>query len=225
MAEPEDSSTATRLWQEKVSRLVRVESGCATLSSYGILNDEMTDASLPRLAPLAAWAGKKSHFLFGPRLTGKSSLIRKTFLKDAGSRSSPPVAYYDLLDSRQYSRLLADPRRLGEEIGPGTRQVIIDEVQRLPDLLNEVHRLIETRRIRFLLTGSSARKLRRGGVNLLGGRARIMYLRPFSRQELKGQFDLNRTIRQGLLPPIYLSDNPEDDLAAYIHQLMESLAA
>ncbi len=186
----------------------------------------MTDTSLIRLAPLRAWASEKSHFLFGPRLTGKSSLIRETFVMDGGSSPSPTVVFYDLLDSRDYGRLLANPHRLSEEIGPKTRQVVIDEVQRLPDLLNEVHRLIETRGIRFLLTGSSARKLRRGGVNLLGGRARTKFLHPFSRQELKGRFDLNRAIRHGLLPPIYLSDTPEDDLAAYVgNYLQQEIAA
>lgn len=133
---------------------------------------------------------------------------------------------YDLLDHRDYAKFLAAPHRLGEEIPPSTRLVVIDEVQRLPDLLNEVHRLIETRRIRFVLTGSSARKLRRGGVNLLGGRARTRYLRPFTRGELGERFDLSRAIRHGLLPPIYLGDEPKDDLAAYIgNYLQQEIAA
>ncbi len=183
----------------------------------------MIDTPLARLAPLGAWASEKSHFLFGPRQTGKSSLIRATFPE---GRKPGDTLFYDLLDSRDYARLLAAPQRLGEEIRPRTRLVVIDEVQRLPELLNEVHRLIETRGIRFLLTGSSARKLRRGGVNLLGGRARTKYLHPFSRIELKGRFDLNRAIRHGLLPPIYLSDNPEDDLAAYVgNYLQQEIAA
>jgi predicted AAA+ superfamily ATPase len=93
--------------------------------------------------------------------------------------------------------------------------VVIDEIQRLPDLLHEVHRLIESRGLRFLLTGSSARKVRRGGVNLLGGRARTKYLHPFSWCELGKHFDLPRAIQRGLLPSIYFSDDPAADLQAY----------
>lgn len=180
----------------------------------------MVDASIIRRAPVAEWAATRSCFIFGPRLTGKSSLLRRLF---AGPANAP---MYDLLDHRDYARLLAAPHRLGEEIPPSARLVVIDEVQRLPELLSEVHRLIETRRIRFVLTGSSARKLRRGGVNLLGGRARTRYLRPFTRQELGGRFDLNRAIQHGLLPPIYLGDEPKDDLAAYIgNYLQQEIAA
>lgn len=93
--------------------------------------------------------------------------------------------------------------------------MVIDEVQRLPELLNEVHRLIETRRLRFLLTGSSARKLRGGGVNLLGGRARTQYLHPLTSNELGARFDLARAAECGLLPSIYFSDDPRADLDAY----------
>src|SRR3972149_5720241 len=116
-----------------------------------------------RTLDLPALIRKKSHFLFGPRQTGKSFLIRHTL---AG------VRVYDLLDHATYLALGQRPGRIAEEIAPRERVVVIDEIQRLPELLNEVHRLIESRGIRFLLTGSSARKLRRGGVNLLGGRAR-----------------------------------------------------
>ncbi|MBI2002878.1 MAG: DUF4143 domain-containing protein, partial [candidate division NC10 bacterium] len=92
---------------------------------------------------------------------------------------------------------------------------VIDEIQRLPTLLNEVHRLIESRGIRFLLTGSSGRKLRRGGVNLLGGRARIQYLYPLTSAELGPRFDLARAVARGLLPSIYFSEDPQADLQAY----------
>lgn len=98
---------------------------------------------------------------------------------------------------------------------PKQRIVVIDEIQRLPELLNEVHRLIETRGVRFLLTGSSARKLRRGGINLLGGRARIKYLHPLTYKELGDLFDLHRAIERGLLPSIYFSDDPRADLQTY----------
>src|SRR5262249_54904722 len=111
-----------------------------------------------RTLDLPALLSKKSHFLLGPRQTGKTSLVRET-LKGA--------ILFDLLDSSTYLRLSRHPGRLAEEIDPGSRFVVIDEIQRLPSLLNDVHRLIERRHLRFLLTGSSARKLRTGGVNLL----------------------------------------------------------
>src|SRR6266571_2828651 len=126
---------------------------------------------------------KKSHFLFGPRQTGKSFLIRHTL---------PGVRLYDLLDHATYLALSQHPGRIAEELTAADRLVVIDEIQRLPTLLNEVHRLIEERGIRFLLTGSSARKLRTGGVNLLGGRARIKYLHPLTAHELGMQFGLGR---------------------------------
>lgn len=125
------------------------------------------------------------------------------------------VRVYDLLDTSVYLSLSRNPGRLGEELQPKDRLVVIDEVQRLPDLLHEVQRLIEKLRIRFLLTGSSARKLRRGGVNLLGGRARVKYLHPFVRRELGAKFDLDRALHSGLLPSIYFSANPVADLEAY----------
>ena len=114
-----------------------------------------------RAADLAAWMSKKSHFLLGPRQTGKSHLIRQAL---------PSARIYDLLDSSVYLSLSQNPSRLGEELTADERLVVIDGIQRLPDLLNEVHRLIESRGVRFLLTGSSARRLRGGGINLLGGR-------------------------------------------------------
>ena len=161
---------------------------------------------VPRLPDLSAWLAKKSHFLFGPRLTGKTFWIR---------RSLPQARCYDLLDSAVYLALSQRPGRLAEELSDRDRIVVIDEVQRLPELLNEVHRLIEQRGVRFLLTGSSARKLRRGGVNLLGGRARTRYLHPLTCRELGGHFELARAIRAGLLPSIYFSEDPAADLDAY----------
>ena len=159
-----------------------------------------------RILDLPGILEKKSYFLFGPRQTGKSSLIRRT-LKG--------VRVYDLLDTSVYLALSQDPRRIAQETTSGEDLVVIDEIQRLPQLLNEVHRLIETRRLRFLLTGSSARKLRRGGVNLLGGRARTKYLHPLTCKELGDRFDLHRAITSGLLPSIYFSDDPRVDLQAY----------
>jgi predicted AAA+ superfamily ATPase len=149
---------------------------------------------------------KRSHFLFGPRQTGKTSLVRHS-LKEA--------KVYDLLDTSVFLALSRNPGRIAEELGPGDSIVVIDEIQRLPILLNEVHRLVETRGVRFLLTGSSARKLRRGGINLLGGRARIKNLHPLIWKELGDQFDLSRAMERGLLPSIYFSDDSRADLQAY----------
>ena len=107
--------------------------------------------AVTRAADLAAWMSKKSHFLLGPHQTGKSHLIRQAL---------PSAKIYALLDSSVYLSLSQNPSRLGEELAANKRLVVIDEIQRLPDLLNEVHRLIESRGVRFLLTGSSARRLR-----------------------------------------------------------------
>ncbi|MBI2892235.1 MAG: ATP-binding protein [Deltaproteobacteria bacterium] len=148
----------------------------------------------------------KSHFLLGPRQTGKSFLIRHAL---------PDVRVYDLLDAPTFLSLSQSPTRIEQELTPGERVVAIDEIQRLPELLNEVHRVIETRGVRFLLTGSSARKLRRGGVNLLGGRARTKHLHPLTFSELGQHFDLHRALTRGLLPAIYFSDDPRADLEAY----------
>jgi len=161
---------------------------------------------IKRLVDLNVLLDKKSHFLLGPRQTGKTFLIHRT-LKN--------VRVYDLLDSEIYLALSRNPGRISEELQPQDRIVVIDEIQRLPELLNEVHRLIETRGIRFLLTGSSARKLRRGGINLLGGRARTKYLHPLTYKELNGHFDLFLAIERGLIPSIYFSDDPRADLQAY----------
>ena len=161
---------------------------------------------IERVLDLPSLLQKKSHFLFGPRQTGKTSLIRHSL---KGVRS------YDLLDTSVYLALSQNPGRISQELDPRDEIVVVDEIQRLPVLLNEIHRLIEERGIRFLLTGSSARKLRRGGVNLLGGRARTKYMHPLTYRELGNQFDLLKAIDRGLLPSIYLSDDPRADLQAY----------
>src|SRR6266508_1492806 len=169
----------------------------------------MADETPPlveRVLDLPGLIRRKSHFLFGPRQTGKSFLIRHTL---------PGVRLYDLLDHATYLALSQQPGRIAEELTATDRVVVIDEIQRLPELLNEVHRLIEEHGTKFLLTGSSARKLRRGGVNLLVGRARIKYLHPLTARELGRHFDLTRAVARGTLPSIYFSDDPEADLAAY----------
>jgi predicted AAA+ superfamily ATPase len=170
-------------------------------------NTHPTSDWVPRLLKLPTLLEKRSHFLLGPRQTGKTSLVRHTL---------KAVRVYDLLDTSVYLALSQHPGRIAQELDPEDRIVVIDEIQRLPDLLNEVHRLIETRGTRFLLTGSSARKLRRGGVNLLGGRARIQYLHPLTFQELGDWFELARAMERGLLPSLYFSDDPHADLQAYV---------
>lgn len=167
---------------------------------------------IDRVLDLPTLVENKSHFLFGPRQTGKTFLVRHT-LKG--------VRVYDLLDASIYLALSQSPGRIAQEITPADRVVVIDEIQRLPDLLNEVHRLIEERGLRFLLTGSSARKLRRGGVNLLGGRARTKYLHPLTYRELGNRFSLLRAVQRGLLPSIYFSDDPRADLEAYVGSYLQ----
>ena len=160
---------------------------------------------------------KKSIFLFGPRQTGKSWLIRHTLNQ---------YKTYNLLESETFLKLSHSPQRIREECNVQDQVIIIDEIQRLPLLLNEVHLMIEELGMHFLLTGSSARKLRRGGTNLLGGRAHLRHLHPFSYCELQERFDLNRVINYGLLPAIYLSETPEADLKSYIGlYLKEEIAA
>ncbi len=172
---------------------------------------------IPRQLDLLTILKHKSLFLFGARQTGKTSLIH---------HSLPDYRVYDLLDSDVYRTLSREPKRLEQEKRPEETIVIIDEIQKLPFLLDEVHRLIETHGIHFLLTGSSARKLRRGGVNLLGGRARSRYLHPLIYSELKEHFSLLKALNNGLIPSIYLSDSPDEDLKAYTGDyLKEEIAA
>ena len=151
---------------------------------------------------------KESFFLLGPRGTGKSTWLRATF---------PDVHTIDLLSEETYQRLLANPGLFAGEmraVSPGSR-VIIDEIQRLPNLLNEIHRFIEERDLRFVLCGSSARKLKRSDINLLGGRALRRFMHPFLPEELDKKFSINETLNWGLLPIIWAADNRQETLAAY----------
>lgn len=165
---------------------------------------------IERNLKLADVLKRKSVFLFGPRQCGKSSLVEHE-LADAH--------LFDLLSSDTLIRLSSDPGYIEKTCTDG-HIIVIDEIQKLPSLLDEVHRLIERRGFRFLLTGSSARKLRRKGVNLLGGRARVKRLHPFSASELKDLFDLDRAVNYGLLPPVVFSDEPEEELADYIDEYL-----
>jgi predicted AAA+ superfamily ATPase len=161
--------------------------------------------SFKRALSLPALMGASSHFLFGPRSTGKTYLVRKQL---------PDAKVYDLLDSDVFSRLARRPKLLGEELTASDKIVVIDEIQKLPVLLDEVHRLIETKGIRFLLTGSSARKLRRGGSNLLGGRARQAHLYPLCFPEIP-HFNLITYLNRGGIPRILPLNDYEDELRGY----------
>ncbi len=153
---------------------------------------------------------KKSFFLFGPRGTGKTAWI-KTHI--------PTGLYLDLLETGVYTDLLAQPQRLESLIPPNFKDwIIIDEVQKIPQLLNEVHRLIESHHYKFVLTGSSARSLRKKGVNLLAGRAHTFSMHPLTTVELKNAFHLQRSLQYGQLPAVFTVDkqDPRRYLDAYV---------
>ncbi|MBQ8702247.1 MAG: ATP-binding protein [Prevotella sp.] len=149
-----------------------------------------------------------SIFLFGARQTGKSTILRQQF---------PKAIYIDLLDTEMKSRFSRRPVLLYEMLHnkPEQTLVIIDEIPEVPELLNEVHRLISESRLLFILCGSSARKLKRKGKNTLGGRALPVYLYPFISAEI-GDWDIDRAVNYGMLPPHYLAKNPSRMLSAYI---------
>ena len=153
-------------------------------------------------------ANEDSVFFFGARQTGKTTLLKQLF---------PSARYYDLLKSNEFERLSRSPYLLREELQdcPENELVIIDEIQKLPVLLDEVHWLIVNCNLRFILTGSSARKLRRTGVNLLGGRALVNYLFPLVSAELN-DFDLNRALNNGMIPRHYLITDASKRLAGYV---------
>ncbi|MDD4219862.1 MAG: AAA family ATPase [Sphaerochaetaceae bacterium] len=179
-----------------------------------------------RALPIKQYLKRKSLFLLGPRQTGKSSYIKEELKEDID-------LFWNLLDGRLRMRVLADPSLLSEEVAVRDLKdclIVIDEIQKCPELLDEVHLLIEERNIRFLLTGSSARKLRTGGVNLLGGRAAQLIIHPFVYPEIHAleeyPYTLNHIFTSGLLPSMYCSDQPEIDLGDYVHvYLNEEIAA
>lgn len=152
---------------------------------------------------------EESFFLLGPRGTGKSTWLQHQF---------PDAKLIDLLDERQRYRLMSQPGGFALEmqaLQPGS-WVIVDEIQKMPDLLNEVHRFIENRRLKFALCGSSARKLRRAGVNLLAGRALSRTMYPFQPDEIPEPFDLEEALRYGTLPVAWKSAAREEKLESYI---------
>lgn len=167
----------------------------------------------------------KSFFLFGPRQTGKSTYVR--------SLLSSEDLYIDLLPQRSYLDYVRNPGSVREEIlahldrHPGGK-CVIDEIQKIRALLDEVHELIESRGVRFILTGSSARKLRKGAANLLAGRAYTYRLFPLTLMELGGRFDLDRALRVGTLPVLWGDEreDPVEFLRSYTETyLKEEVAA
>lgn len=150
-----------------------------------------------------------SFFLFGARGVGKSTWTRTTY---------PEAHQVNLLDEGLYQRLLAEPALFADILRavPEERWVVVDEVQRIPGLLNEVHRFIEERGLRFALLGSSARKLKTAGTNLLAGRAVWKTMLPFVPEELAADFDLERVLTFGSIPLVTQADDPRQTLEAYV---------
>ncbi len=155
----------------------------------------------------------KSFFLFGPRGTGKTTWVKSAF---------PKAIYLDLLEAELFNNLLVNPQRLENLIPEGFKDwIIIDEVQRVPELLNEVHRLIEKYRYKFVLTGSSARKIKRTGQNLLAGRALTYYMHPLTVPELGKDFNIGHALKYGQLPSVYTEKNPRAYLESYVKTYLE----
>lgn len=154
----------------------------------------------------------KSFFVFGPRGTGKSTWLKSQY---------PGVPIIDLLNSESYRLLLSSPHRLEGMIPPTNKLVIIDEIQKIPELLDEVHRLIEDKKINFILTGSSSRKLKRHGVNLLAGRARSKNFYPLTCWELGKDFNLLKALQYGMLPTVWTEDDPKEYLSSYVRTYLK----
>lgn len=155
----------------------------------------------------------KSFFLFGPRGTGKTTWVKTTF---------PDAIYLDMLEAELFNDLLANPQRLENLIPKYFKEwIIIDEVQKIPEILNEVHRLIEIYKYKFILTGSSARRLRREGPNLLGGRALTCRMYPLTVEELGRDFNLEHSLKYGQLPCAYTELDPKAYLESYVKTYLE----
>lgn len=152
--------------------------------------------------------GTETFFLWGPRQSGKTTLLRERY---------PAAIWIDLLKADEFRRYGTRPELLREELArSGARFVVVDEVQKVPALLDEAHWLHENRGVHFALCGSSARKLKRGHGNLLGGRALRRELFGLSARELGADFDLVRMLNHGTLPRIYGSGRPGPLLNAYV---------
>lgn len=163
--------------------------------------------------------GRETFFLWGPRQVGKSTLLKRIY---------PNEFWIDLLKSEEYRKYLQNPEHLREQLleVKGIKQVVIDEIQKVPQLLDEVHWLIENRNICFALCGSSARKVKRGQANLLGGRAIRYQLFGLTASELGKEFDIDRMINHGYMPTFYQSKQPKRLLNSYVSDyLKEEIAA
>ncbi len=168
-------------------------------------------APVPRFLSLP----KRSFFLFGPRGTGKSTWLRQVLGR---------AVYLDLLDASLFLELSRDPHALEAIVGdrPAGVWIVLDEIQKIPALLDEVHRLMESRRWRFALCGSSARKLRRSGVNLLAGRAVTLQMEPFSVAELRSELNVNFCLAWGLLPIVQMDrESAPGILSAYVNTYLK----
>ena len=161
-------------------------------------------------------AGSNSFFLFGPRGTGKTIWIRQQKFENA--------IYIDLNDERMFCDYMANPLLLREQVlgrlsitGPCNLVVVVDEIQKLPKLLNTIHNLIvDFKDVKFILTGSSTRKIKRQNENLLGGRASIRHMHPFMASELGVNFDLEKALKDGLVPLVFSSSDKQEALSGYI---------
>ena len=154
-----------------------------------------------------------SFFLFGPRGVGKTSWLKRNY---------PKALYFDLLESETFRKLITYPERLEEEIPENfSNWIILDEIQKIPELLNEVHRLIEGKKYKFILTGSSARQLRKKGVNLLAGRAYTYFMYPLTIEELGNDFSLEKSLKVGHLPKAYLVDDAKRFLSSYLETYLK----
>lgn len=163
--------------------------------------------------------GEETFFLWGPRQTGKSTFLRASY---------PDAIWIDLLKAEEFRRYLNNPELLRQELPRDGKPpfVVIDEIQKLPGLLDEVHWLHENRLVQFALCGSSARKVKRGHANLLGGRAIRYEMFGLIAAELYPNFDLTRILNHGYLPRIYLAKQPQRLLNAYVaNYLKEEIAA
>jgi len=156
-------------------------------------------------------------FIFGPRGTGKSTWI---------TTHLPGAYVINLLDAVTFRTLVAHPEHIKAIVAanPNVHQYVIDEVQKIPNILNSIHELIENSEYsnrQFILIGSSARQLRRQGVNLLGGRALLTHFHPFMAAEMGDYFDLNQALQNGLIPLVVAAKEPREKIAAYINPSSE----
>lgn len=161
---------------------------------------------LPRILDFSKDLATKSVLLLGPRRTGKSQYIEHQIKPDVS---------YNLLEADTFKELSSSPQLIRQRLVPENKIIAIDEIQKLPSLMDEVHSIIEKHRVKFVLTGSSARKLKRTHTGLMAGRARLIHFRPFTSGELGKKFNLNKILNYGTLPPVYLSDDPWAELKDY----------